>query len=387
MRWSLSIRCDRKRDEEVSGLKYVSHSTLELFDGCPSRYRAVKLEKVAEEESRALIEGILVHDIISDYREYLNDTRQEAEPEMIPEIVHAVFSKNPRIMSTDYFDSVTIAARTFAKHYRHAYESIVELEMHLEFSLGQGYPLFTGYLDAVTREEDDEGPFIGIEDTKTFWSADQKPRDIAQLDRYGTGFRTRFPDEKRVAVRNHFVRPNVKTEWKFIDDWAMEHTLSRAQSIVDRMEEAYRTRTYPARPGDHCSYCPISMRCAEANALVPNGHKALTREQAQEDVRRIVILDAAIKTVRASLKSFVDANGTVEFDGIAAEYRPQVAVVVDDLKALYERIGEELWLMVNVDKVKLRKLENDARLAGLWVERTKKPAFRVGRARGDEEDE
>jgi hypothetical protein len=358
---------------------------MEMADSCLSRYRAVKIEKVAEPESRALIEGILTHDVISEYREHLNDTGQESEPEIVPEIVHHVFSTNPRIQSTDYFDGVTIAARTYAKYYRHKAESIVELEMHVEVSLGQGYPTFTGYIDSVTREEDDDGPFIGIEDLKAGWGANQTDAHIAQLDRYGTAFRLLFPDEKRVAVRNHFVRSNVKTEWKFIDDWTMTHTLSRAQSIVDRMEEAYRTKSYPARPGDHCSYCPISARCAEANALVPNGHKALTVDQAQGDIRRFVILEAALKTVRASLKGYVDANGTVDFDGIAAEYRPQVSTTVEDIKALYERIGDDLWPMIGVDKRKLAKLENDSRLAGLWIEQTKKPIFKVGKARAEAE--
>lgn len=358
-----------------------------MFDQCPRRYQALRVKKVSEPESEMLIAGMLVHEIASDYIEHLVKHQVSSEPDAIPDMVQGVFARNDRINSTSYFDGVMITCKTFAKHYRVDPSSIVEMEMRAERELGPGYPKMLTFIDVVSYEQDDEGRFIGIEDMKSGWSAEQSEDNVFQLNIEAWQAEGKYPSE-RIKVRNRFIRSNYVTEWRELKQWDYDNTVRRSQAIVDRMNEAYRTKKYPARANKACNYCGVAVDCALAQNLGTAKHLALTLPDAEERFRELMILEGAAKQIKAAMKKYVDISGSVQLDGREAGFHTSESITIEDIGELVNRIGiENAVLLLNIDARKLKKWEDDDRLTGLWVPKIRKPTFKIGKISGDENGE
>lgn len=367
-------------------LDHVSFSSMSMYDACPKRYFDLRIRKVAEPESKMLIEGILNHEVASDYVEHLVKEQLWSDPDVMPDLVQAMFTRNQRINSTDYFDSVMITSKTFAKHYRVDPSSVVEMEMRGDRELGDGYPPMQTFIDLVTREQDDEGVFLGIEDFKSGWAAEQSDDNNFQLNIEAWQVLGKYPDE-RIKVRNRFIRSNYVTEWRELKEWDYDNVVRRSKAIVDRMNEAYRTKKYPARANKACTYCSVAVDCALAKNLVTAKHLLLTSQDAEERFREIMILEGAAKQIKTAMKKYVDINGSIQLDGQVAGFKSTEGITINDIAEFINRVGlENAVLMLNIDARKLKKLEDDERLAGLWVPKVSKPTFKIGKVSGEEEE-
>jgi hypothetical protein len=368
-------------------LNHTSFSAMSMFDACPRRYFELRVKKVKEPESELLVAGILNHEIASDYIEHLIKEQKISDPEVIPDLVQSVFARNDRINSTAYFDNVMITSKTFAKHYRVDPSSIVEMEMRGDRDLGQGYPSVLTYIDVVSREQDDEGIFIGVEDMKSGWSAEQSEDNNFQLNIEAWQVQGKYPSE-RIKVRNRFIRSNYVTEWRELNEWDYDNTVRRSKAIVDRMNEAYKSKKYPARAGKTCNYCSVSVDCALAKNLGTAKHLAITQGDAEERMRELMILEGAGKQIKTALKKYADINGAIVLDGHQAGFTSTSGVTITDIAEFIERIGlENAVKILNIDGKKLKKWENDDRLTGLWVSKVGKPQFRVSEIKNGTTDE
>jgi hypothetical protein len=368
------------------GLHHVSHSALNLFDECAMRYKALRIEKVPEPVSRLLVDGILAHATIERYVHELYESNLDRYAGGIPELVQQVMTENERIDSTASYKSVLITTMTFAKYFVLDPDSVFELEMKCEAPMGDGYPLMLSYIDQVDRRYDADGEFLLVIDRKTGWATEQTEGNNFQLDIYGWQLHQRYPD-MRIGVQNHFVRRNIFTSIRMLSEWDYDNTVRRAQTIYNRMQAAYEKRDYPTNPGKYCAYCPIAAKCPAIQGLVAQKHAIIDVETGRDRLRELVVLEAAAKQLKGTLKTFVDVNGPFALDdGLGVGYKTsEPSITLTSLEKAYEVLGDELFDILNVDGKKIKKYEDDPRLDGLWGTKPGKTTFKIGKGAGDEE--
>jgi CRISPR/Cas system-associated exonuclease Cas4 (RecB family) len=376
--------------------EHISFSQIDAFETCPKRYKQERLEGVATIPSEPLLDGRHIHAVIEDIVRHCEDHGLPGvDAAAAADIVQSHFMRSNE-PTTERFPEVMVMAKGFAKRYKHHEGELIELEQWIEIELAPGIPPLVGRLDDVRRYKDAEGTFIGNTDYKSSWSAEQSDANEFQLHLQGLMLKTSYPDE-RIKVRNAYVRFGIDSDWYEMKPWDYDNVRRRAIAVYERMRRARASGAYPPSPGKACSYCPIALQCVEALALREQGHLALTIDDAKKQVEDVLVLEAALKTRKASLKKWVDTNGPVAVERkngkgvvetIEAAYKlPAASLTIADTPAAYHALGDELFALFNgMSKPKLKKYENDPRLEGLWTTTQGKPRFAIGKA-VDEDDE
>jgi hypothetical protein len=374
----------------MSAPKHLSFSSLASYDDCALSWKAKYLDKVPEAPSDSLSVGLLTHDAAEGIVRYCEETSVEMIPfEIAADIVGQAFVTNDQTRTTALFSDVMIAAKTFARNYRHRIGVVLELEQYIEAVIDPSIPKLVGRLDQVTKEEDELGEFIGDTDLKTGWAMETTDRNEFQKMLQALLLKLAYPDY-RVKVRNWFIRAGGPQDWHEPKDYELDNAKRRAIAIYLRRQESFATRTWLPTAGAHCSWCAIAIRCEHLQKLRDQGTAIVNLEDAQKAILEAHILDAALKARKNALKKYVDLSGPVFVDELEASYRmPAPGLTITDKAALIERLGDEaLPLIGSPDARKLKKLENDPRLAGLWEEKQGRPRFTIGKIKeGDDGEE
>lgn len=369
--------------------KHLSFSSLDLYDACALSWKGKYLDKAPEAPSDSRSVGLLTHDAAEGIVRWCEETGVEMIPfEKVADIVGLAFIGNDQTRTTALFSDVMIAAKTFARNYRHRIGVVLELEQYVEAIIDPSIPKLVGRLDQVTKEEDEQGEFIGDTDLKTGWAMEETDRNVFQKMLQAVLLRLTYPDY-RVKVRNWFIRAGGPQEWHEPKDYELDNAKRRAIAIYHRRQESFKTGTWLPTAGGHCSWCAIAIRCEHLQKLRDQGTAIATLEDAQKAVLEAHILDAALKARKNALKKYVDVAGPVFVDELEASYRlPAPGLTITDKAALLDRLGDEALPIIGTpDARKLKKLENDPRLAGLWEERQGRARFTIGKIKeGDEEE-
>lgn len=367
--------------------RHTSFSSLSKYDECPSAWKARRIDKVVEPPSKPLEMGIILHEIFAAYDEELYSSGLTDYAAGMPAIVERIFASNNRVTSTAYYDEVLIAAKGYAKVYRLNVDSLIGLEIELRMPLGENYPDLLGYVDIAESVNDGEQPFIGITDRKTGWGSTVTEAYKFQRKLYGLMMRHKYPNEL-IGVRNHFTRAGIYTPWELLQPWDYDSVLGQVKAILQRMEVSEQYNEYPATPNPNCGWCPIAARCEVVQNLRRTGNALLDEAEAKTMVAEVLALDAARDARVKTLKTWVNGNGPVVLDnGAAAGFTtPQPSPTVTDIAAFVSAMGEEAYPLLRVDGKAIKKFSDDSRLDDLWVESMPRPQFKVGKAKGDDDE-
>lgn len=116
-------------------------------------------------------------------------------------------------------------------------------------------------------------------------------------------------------------------------------------------------------PGKHCQYCDFIHMCPIAQDMSPSNPEIITQEQAIRAAQRVTIMEALIKTDKAKLKLYVNANDNVMIGDnwiygfnhkASTTWKPK-----DTDPALRER-GYDPTEVMNIDVKKMKKLLKEA---------------------------
>jgi hypothetical protein len=369
-------------------LNHVSFSAVNLFDSCPATYQAQRIRKVAQLPSKPLISGILAHAVVERYLTELQQSGLDKYPGGIAGLVEAVFAENERINSTAYYTDVLRASMAFAKNFTLDPDNVLDMEHKSELPLGDGYPLLLTYTDLRERCFDDDGEYLLITDFKSGWASTQSESNNFQLDIEGAQAAAEYPG-MRVKVRNYFVRWNFPTKPRLISEWDISNALARVRAIYTRMERAYATRTYPENPGEHCTWCPIAQDCKMIKDLSDAKAVIVTEEQGHDRLRKYAVLEAALTQMKATFKTWVDANGDLRLDDGygAGKVLPAPSMALIGMREAYEALGDDFFKIINFNKKELKKFGDDGRLEGFWTETQGRPRLQIGKAKDDDSDD
>jgi PD-(D/E)XK nuclease superfamily len=368
-------------------LEHVSFSALSLFDGCPATYHAQRIRKVSQLPSKPLVSGILVHAVVELYLKELYESGLDRFPGGVGDIVEKVFSENERVNSTEYYTDVLRSSMAFAKNFTLDPDNVLDMEMRFEMPLGDGLPKLLTFTDLREQHHDQDGPFIGITDFKSGWGSSQSEANNFQLDIEGAQTIHELGPDTRVMVRNYFTRWNFATKWRKISEWDVNNALARCRAIFHRMEHAYQTRSYPENPGEGCLYCPIAQECkvlknlGDVKALIVNAEMGMDR------IRQYAVLEAALTQMKKLFKTWANVNGELRLeDGYGfGSVLPSPSMTLVGVREAHDALGDDFYNIINIDRKKLKKMADDGRLTGLWVEEQGRPRLQIGKVKDDDE--
>lgn len=375
----------------------LSFGRANKFEQCPALYAASYLDRVPEIPSFPLEAGKRAHAFLDKYLAYLERHEIPDDPSVVDSMVRAAFVDDPEAINTDTFRDVLIVARVFARHYRHDYEATIGREEWLERYMDVddlvhdelarvgaelGIPIegaamkstrWTGRYDRlyVKGEIGSGDETFWVRDYKTGWDAELSTSNIFQGEVYVWMLTEKYPAMAgRLGHEVYFVRHNRIKPSKLLTTRDLEDVEKRLRVIRARIFGAHLRDRFPATPGWHCGFCPVSPNCAKRNALVNVG--ALIDDEASAIVAlgETIVLEGALEKRRRQLRDYAKRAAPIALpDGTVAGYGTKESIVVRDVDAFVEALGLDAaipFLSINNRAAGVKKLQDDPAFSHLF---------------------
>lgn len=116
-------------------------------------------------------------------------------------------------------------------------------------------------------------------------------------------------------------------------------------------------------PGVQCSMCDYILDCPLAIDLSPDNENIVGQEQAVLAAQRLTVMEALVKTTKAKLKEYVDANDEIlTANNWVYGYKAGTTEEweAEEVLPVLEKHGFEIASVVNIDKYKMRRLLKQA---------------------------
>jgi hypothetical protein len=366
----------------------LSFGRMNKFESCKALYASQYIDKTPEMPSFPLEAGKRQHAFLDLYLAHLEKNEVTQDRQVVEDFVRQAFVDDIEAVNTDTYKDVLIVARVFAKHYHHNFAETVGREEWLEWMLpaDEYCPEPTkiiGRYDRLYVEDE----LMVVRDYKTGYDATLSTANEFQGELYCRMLHDQYPG-RRFTYEVYFTRANVIMRRKkgAMSDFDYADIESRVRTIRARILAAHNElihpkidrwgeveNPFPPTPGWHCSYCPVAVKCAKRNSLVRAEAMIDDNESALVALGDTIILEAAAKNRRKQLIEYSKRAAPVSLvDGTTAGYGRKTSIVVRDVDAFVEAMGlEDATEYLSIDNRKAKKLQNDDRVAGLFVEESK----------------
>jgi hypothetical protein len=164
-----------------------------------------------------------------------------------------------------------------------------------------------GYDDFVYE---DNGVHV-LRDFKTGWGTEVYESYLFQGDLACLRYEREFP-LVCLASEVEFVRRGIVSERRLWTPEIRAATIARVQAIWARIHAATLADSFPATPGKHCTFCDYKTTCATAMRVAAANLVVTDETSALATLREISLMDEAIAAMKAALKPYCDAHGTIE---------------------------------------------------------------------------
>lgn len=394
-----------------------SFTKLSLADRCLrsffERYEKNLDEKLPDTFSEMRDIGRAVHACLEVYKEELQASGMEQNLEMVSLIVEDVMSNSREIATTRIYNEVFWVFRKVAQNYRHNPQTYLGAEFLLQRELPESDVVIEGYPDHIEQLQDEDGPIVVSTDLKTGfgtsvsdWHEFQGEITSWMMLEWFEGSRVGWRIDK---PREDWISPIA--EFKPIASPRLE---GRMRAIIARVNRAREEDRWPATPGSVCEYCPIAAACAARNVLVSESVIVTTVDEAVGAAADLVILDAAYTQRTGQLKEWAKTHGSIAIGDVAVGFEASKSenMRIADVGMLVMRLGieeaiarnyvaneddpilstedgvkmvtylgtqaaiKDALLAINGNKTKTKAVQNDPRLAGLWI--PPEPSSRFG---------
>jgi PD-(D/E)XK nuclease superfamily len=160
-----------------------------------------------------------------------------------------------------------------------------------------------GYDDFVYN---DNGVHV-LRDFKTGWGTEVYESYSFQGDLACLRYERELPGVP-LASEVEFVRRGIVSPRREWTEGLRAATIARVQALWLKILNAEREKAYPATPGRHCGFCPYSTTCLEARRVADAHLVIIDKESADAARGEIELMQTALKTMRAALKSYCGEN-------------------------------------------------------------------------------
>jgi len=219
-------------------MKRLAHSFsgLELFDACPKRYNALKVEKsVKSEDSEASLAGTRDH-------KFLEDRLLDG-------------SKLPPHLSKAESACEAIANSGLIVKPEQEFALTKELE-----------PCDWWHQDAFLRVKADVGLYSGTTAALLDWKTGKRRPKPFQLELGAlTQFR-HYPKIKSTKAAFLWLKDDTTDKYEFTREDDYDRILNKFMTKVERVEEAKEENVWQAKPGFHCNWCELKNTCTSSQA-------------------------------------------------------------------------------------------------------------------------
>lgn len=283
-------------------IKHISHSSLTCADECLRKFQLTRLsapeDRLPSLPAKPRDVGILAHAYLEAFFKDQSFLPKLAEQDRTEHHIEAI-----RIFAA-WKQSFNIPESSWLFSEREGSCNV------------EGVPVpIIGYDDFVYE---DSGVHV-LRDFKTGWGTEVYPSYDFQGDLACLRYEREFP-MVRLASEVDFVRRGIVSPRREWTDELRAATITRVQAIWEKIissraaenELVMRSKdgaaAWPATPGRHCGFCPYNTTCLEARR-VADAHLVII-DKASADAARgeIELMQTALKTMRAALKSYCGEN-------------------------------------------------------------------------------
>lgn len=332
----------------------LSHSAITLFEGCPLRFKAERLDKIPVRKGPPLMIGGFFHEWAQRYVTHLRDTGQQTDMAAAPRLFEDAWAKRRTERALKEYADVpeslhgAIAPLVTKFTETHAFEPARILGVEDEVCLDEKWnrvdwfdkerAFFRAKMDLrYLRPAKDGATRLTICDFKTGYAAvsQSEVAEDPQLRRYAMVEGILSPDEPEVDVELDYVRLGI-TRRATITSEAAFGERKRVLAVSDRVEERIRKQDWPATPGAACGDCPLWHDACPARKEAAPFRAIQNEEEAAQAVGMMSMKEQELKILRGQVKAYTDTHGPVASGGMVYGPSSEVRHEYEDVAAFIE---------------------------------------------------
>lgn len=334
----------------------ISYSAASLYESCPARFKAERVDKVKRLQPLHLATGIFLHKMTDEYLKVLikNVDKDPLDSGLFFDNRWAsddIHSTIPEVLYQELRDLfVTIAGQLSMRDPSNVIDSELSLAVDEDWKRVEWDSPNAWLRARIDRLEILDGWGALVWDLKTGHQIDN-PAESMQLKIYGAIVAAALPKVQGVTVELYYPRAGITRSYTLgpgdID--AGRRWISAISVDIERSREK---NSWPAQPGRSCMDCPVFDSC-QAREVHPRQLPPIDGQEAAELVKRLILVEAERKDLNERLRPWVEANGPVETGGMMVHFIPTRS---------FEYETEKLWKVLSLhvnDPIKFLKADTD----------------------------
>lgn len=213
-----------------------SFSSIDMFETCPKRYNALKVEKsVKPEDSEASMAGTRDHKFL--------ENRLLSGTALPPHLVRA----------ESVCDAITNSGL------------IVKAEQ--EFALSKELETRSWWdKDVYLRVKSDVALYSETTAAVLDWKTGKRRPKPFQLELAALTQFVSYPKIKSTQAAFLWIKEDATDKYTFTREDDYDRILTKLQTKTDRIEEALDEGVWQAKPGFHCNWCELKDTCTSSQA-------------------------------------------------------------------------------------------------------------------------
>jgi hypothetical protein len=302
-------------------------SALESYDGCPHRYDQLH-NKGVEDRGDESQRGVAFHEAAFRYIDRLVQQRTPADAEEA-ELAFKDGISNTQLPA-HIVDEVARIWQRFAEYFELDLDAYMSAEEVLESDR------FTWVPDLVYVRPSG----VEIKDWKTYYKGltETQARKEFQLKFYLLQAIDTWPGFPFYSFTFNFVRLGYEVTVKLTAE-EIEKFRPEVEAIIQSLEEAERTQSWPAIPGSHCTLCRLVCPIVDNPARLPI--RFTNAVDAKTAAGEVLALEQRLKVLKKALSGWCNQEGPMVVKGQEFAHSASVTVsypagaLVDKLREAY----------------------------------------------------
>lgn len=306
----------------------ISYTAARLFEDCPARYKAERIDGIKAEPSLPMKQGAFVHATVEAYSKKVlefgeggNALARSLGEHLWRNAAHGL----PEIVKEECLRlSVTTAEAISLDP-----DKVIGVEVEIAVDEQGGLVPYDsesaavrGRIDRLEVSDAPEGSALVVWDLKA-GRAIENPNESVQLPLY-TALARAIQSASKFIGKLYYPRHEVERVAEISSDRA-DAALKWALDIRSKVSALRAARgAWPETPGRGCAECPLYWTC-ESRKRVAGRHIAIpqTESDAAEMVIKAELLSREISEIKEMLKLFVERNGAIQVNGLVADIAPR----------------------------------------------------------------
>lgn len=341
----------------------ISYSSGKLFEQCPARFQAEKVEKMGRGGGMRpihLTTGVFLHEVLDLYHKHLIATKQStdlssgekifetawADPvmragipaDLHPEL-HEIWAKTLQMVNLTVGDVV-------------GSEIAIALDDNWEKTeWSDPAALWRGKIDLLMIDGDWHAVVWDYKTGQKIVGADES----MQMKIYAAVIKALFPQVQEISVILSYPR-FYKENRHEIDESDITEARRWIADISAQIDGARKTNNWPAKVGTACADCPIFNRCP-ARAVAASSLPPMSQQEAEALLSRLILLERERKDVKDKLQTWCTLNGSVVVGGMVIGFGTKSLITydVDQLTELLKNNGIDPDTILKADNRALEK--------------------------------